>query len=100
MNKFLKSLLKTAVCVMDQYSDQVDRASDRVSRYVDRGKDLVDRGKEMVHSREDHGLRNVLCFAAGLGVGIGAGVLFAPASGREVRRSIKEKVQDIRGQAV
>jgi gas vesicle protein len=89
---------------MDQYSEQVDRASDRVanrvSDYVDRGKDWVDRGREIVHRREDHGLRTALSFAAGLGVGIGAGILLAPASGREIRSSIKERVQDIRREAV
>jgi len=34
-------------------------------------------------------------FAAGVGVGIGAGLLLAPASGEEIRNSIGEKVQDI-----
>ena len=103
MNKLYKALLKTAVCVMDQYSEQVDRASDRVSGLVDRASDraadLVDRGKEMIRP-EDHTMRNTLSFAAGLGVGIGAAILFAPRSGAEVRSSIKEKVQNIRGTAV
>ena len=78
MNKYLKLLLKTAVCVMDQSAAQVDRASDRVSG-------LIDRGKEMIHP-EDHRLRNALSFAAGLGVGLGAAILFAPASGEVTPR--------------
>ena len=102
MNKFLKSLLRTAVCVMDQYYDQVDRATERVSGMFDRGRDrvseVVDRGREVIHP-ERHDLRNLLSFAAGLGVGIGAGILLAPASGQEIRGSIREKVQNIRGQA-
>lgn len=102
MNKFLKSLLRTAVCMMDQYYEQVDRASDRVSGMVDRGRDrvseIVDRGREVLYP-ENHELRNLLSFAAGLGVGLGAGILLAPASGKEIRSSIKEKVQNIRGQA-
>ena len=91
MNKFLKSLLRTAVCIMDQYSEEVDRASDRVS-------EMVHRGREAIYP-ENHELRNVLSFTAGVGVGIGAGVLLAPASGKEIRSSIKEKVRNIRGQA-
>jgi len=91
VNKFLKSLLRTAVYMMDQYYEKVDRASDRVS-------DMVDRGREVIY-RENHELRNILSFAAGVGVGIGAGVLLAPASGKEIRSSIKEKVRNIRGQA-
>lgn len=102
MNNFLKSVLRTAVCVMDQYYEQVYRASDRVSGMVDRGRDrvseLVDRGREVIYP-EKHELRNVLSFAAGVGVGIGAGILLAPASGKEIRSSIKERVQSIRGQA-
>lgn len=102
MNKLLKSLLRTAVCMLDQYSEQVDRASDRVSGMVDRGRDrvseMVDRGREAIYP-ENHELRNVLSFAVGVGVGIGAGLLLAPASGKETRSSIKEKVRSIRGQA-
>jgi len=93
VNKYTKFILRTALNLMDQYSDQMDRASDRVSDMVDRGKDLVDRGREMVYPREDHTLRNVLSFAAGIGVGIGAGLLLAPSSGSELRQSIKDRVQ-------
>ncbi len=96
MNRFLKSALKTAVCVMDQYVEQVDRASNRVS---DRVSDLVDRSKKMAGVREDHTVRNVLFFAAGIGVGVGTGMLLAPASGSELRSSIKEKVHEIGSQA-
>lgn len=103
MNRLYKALLKTAACVLDQYSVQVDRAANRVSGFVDeasdRASDLVDQGREMIQP-PDHTMRNALTFAAGLGVGIGAAILFAPTSGAEVRDSIKEKVQNIRGRAV
>lgn len=88
MNRFLNSLLKTGVCLLNQYYEQVDRASERVS-------DLVDRGKDLVLEPKDHTLRNVISFAAGMGVGVGAGLLFAPASGSDTRSSLREKVQDL-----
>lgn len=91
MNKFFKLLLKTAVCVMDQSAVQVDRASDRVSG-------LIDRGKEMIHP-EDHRLRNALSFAVGIGVGLSAAILFAPASGEVIRGSITQQMQQIRARA-
>lgn len=91
MNKYLKLLLKTAACVVDQSVTQMDRASERVSG-------LVDRGKEMIHP-EDHRLRNALSFAAGVGVGVGAAILFAPASGKETRSSITQQMQQIRARA-
>lgn len=86
MNKYAKVVLNTALDLLDRYSDQVDWASDRVSN-------MVDRGRDMVYPRRDHTLRNVLSFAAGMGVGIGAALLLAPSSGEELRQSIKERVQ-------
>lgn len=85
-NSILKSMLKTAVYVMDQAGDRVDRATDRASDFADDARSIFE---------EDHTLRNVLLFAAGVGVGVGAGLLLAPASGQEIRDSIGEKVQDI-----
>ena len=87
-NSILKSLLKTAVYVIDQTADQVDRASDRASQFANDAKTAI-------FPEEDHTLRNVLVFVAGVGVGVGAGLLLAPASGEEIRNSIGEKVQDI-----
>lgn len=91
VNKYLKLLLKTASCLVDQSVAQVDRASDRVS-------ELVDRGKEVIHP-EDHRLRNALSFAAGVGLGVGAAILCAPASGKETRSSITQQMQQIRERA-
>lgn len=88
MKKFLKSLLNTAIYVIDGSPDQVERVSDRVS-------DLTGRARKAIYREEDHTLRNVLSFAAGVGLGIGTGLLFAPASGEESRSVLSDKVQDI-----
>jgi hypothetical protein len=80
--------MKTAVYLMDQATDQVERVSDRAADYADDARSAI-------FPEEDHTLRNVLLFAAGVGVGVGAGLLLAPASGEEIRNSIGEKVQDI-----
>ncbi|HEY4763397.1 MAG TPA: YtxH domain-containing protein [Candidatus Sulfotelmatobacter sp.] len=90
-NSILRSVLKTAVYVMDQTAEQVDRVSDRAS-------EMADEARTAIFPEEDHTLRNVLVFAAGVGVGLGAGLLLAPASGEDIRNSISEKVQDIRDQ--
>jgi hypothetical protein len=73
VNKFLKSLLKICVDVLEQ-SERAGRAA--------------------IRRQEDHTLRNVISFAAGIGLGIGIGILLAPASGEKTRSSITEKVQD------
>jgi gas vesicle protein len=98
MNNLIKSILKTAVYFLDQtdrFTDDLrDRVSDTVERGRDRVSDLRDRAQEL-YEGEDHTMRNVLTFAAGVAVGVGAGMLLAPASGEEIRGSIGDKVQDI-----
>jgi hypothetical protein len=100
MNKLLKSVLKTVVYVLDQAEDVADdmrgRVSDTVDRASDRVSDLRDQAHDLYHG-EDHTLRNVITFAAGVGVGIATSMLFSPASGEEIRGQIGEKVQDISG---
>ena len=98
MNKLLKSVLKTVMYLMEQTEnvaeDMRDRVAEGVDRAGDRVSDLRDRAQDY-YAGEDHTLRNVLTFAAGVGVGIGAAILFAPASGEEIRSQIGERVQDI-----
>ena len=90
LNKILKSALKTAVYLMDETADQMDRVSERASS-------IADNARDMVAPRESHGLRNFMSFLLGIGVGVGAGMLLAPSSGEELRNTISDKVQDISG---
>jgi gas vesicle protein len=98
MNNLIKSILKTAVYFLDQSdrlaSDVRDRFSDTVDRASERVSDLRDQAQEL-YDGENHTMRNVLTFAAGVAIGVGAGMLLAPASGEEIRGSIGDKVQDI-----
>ncbi len=87
-NKLLNSVLKTAVYIMDQTADQVDRASERAS-------EIAEDAKSAIYPGEDHTLRNVISFAAGIGVGVGVAMLLAPSSGAELRGQINDKVHDI-----
>ncbi len=98
VNNLVKSVLKTAVYFLDQ-TDRVagdvrDRVSDTVDRAADRVSELNDQARDLYRG-PDHTVRHVLMFAAGVGVGIGAGMLLAPASGEEIRGTIGDKVQDI-----
>lgn len=88
LNKLVKSALKTAVYLMDETADQMDRVSDRASSIAENARDIVGQ-------RESHGFRNFMTFVLGVGVGIGAGMLLAPSSGEELRSTITDKVQDI-----
>jgi hypothetical protein len=99
MKNLLKSILKTTVYFLDQTDRFAGDVRDRVNNGLDAASEKVSDLRDQAHDLypgEDHTLRNVLTFAAGVGVGLGAAILFAPASGQEVRNSIGEKVQDIR----
>lgn len=100
MNSLLKSILKTAVYIIDQTDRAAADVRDRVSEHVDRVSnqvsDLADQGRRVVYG-ESHALRNTLIFAAGVGVGVGAGILLAPAPGTETRDAVREKVENIGG---
>lgn len=87
-SSLLRSILKTAVYIMDSTADSVDRVSDRASR-------LADDARDVIYPERGNAARNILCFAAGVGIGVAAGVLLAPQSGAELRNSISDRVQDI-----
>ena len=88
LNNFLRSVLKTAIYVIDSTADSVYRVSDRATRMADNTRDVI-------YPDRNDTLRNVLAFAAGVGVGVAAGVLLAPQSGEGLRSSISDRVQDI-----
>jgi hypothetical protein len=88
LDKFVKSILKSVVYIMDEASDRVDRVSDRASEFAANTRSVI-------YPNEGNTLRNVVSFAAGVGVGIAAGLLLAPSSGEELRNSIGDKVQNI-----
>jgi YtxH-like protein len=87
-NRFVKSLLKAAVYILDQTAEPVDPSSDRASP-------IRNGAKSAVYPEENHTLRNILSFAVGLGLGVGAGILIAPASGEEIRSAIGDNIHDI-----
>jgi YtxH-like protein len=88
IDRFVKSILKSVVYIMDETADRVDRVSDRASQ-------LAENTRGMIYPNEGQTLRNIVGFAAGIGVGVAAGLLLAPSSGAELRSSISDKVQDI-----
>jgi gas vesicle protein len=88
LNQAVRSILKTAVYLMDATADQVDRTSQRAA-------EIAQDTREAIYPSTNYTLRNMLSFAAGIGVGVGAGLLLAPASGAEFRSSISDKVHEI-----
>jgi hypothetical protein len=96
LKKILKSILKTAADLLEQsdhtsgtlrdaFSEGVDRAGDRLSDFRERARHL--------YGHENHTIRNVISFVAGVGVGVGVAMLCAPRSGKEVRDAIGERAK-------
>ncbi|HEY6251907.1 MAG TPA: YtxH domain-containing protein [Candidatus Angelobacter sp.] len=88
IDRFVKSILKSMVYIMDQTADRVDRVSDRASEFAENTRSVI-------YPSEGQTLRNVVSFAAGIGVGVAAGLLLAPSSGAKLRSTISDKVQTI-----
>jgi hypothetical protein len=105
MNKILKGLLGAGLYLLeqselasrpareraaDQFQDLRDSAEDRMREAARR----VSKASRAIQGSDNSPLTNFLLFTAGLGVGIGAGLLFAPASGADVRSAMSGKVQE------
>jgi hypothetical protein len=84
VNKFLRTLLKTSVRLLEQ-SDRVLAAIDN----NDRSAAVRTRASILIH---DERVVNLMSFAAGIGLGVGVGLLVAPASGKQTRGTVLGKV--------
>jgi len=85
VNKLLKSLLNAGIYFLEQSDRTAADLRDRVKARVE---DLTDRAGQAIRGREDHTVRNALSFAAGAALGVGAAILFTPASGEETRSAL------------
>jgi YtxH-like protein len=100
-DSLFKILLDTGFSVLDAFRDRV---TDQAESVADRAKDAYDsatgHGRKISRSitGEDHsGLGSAAALLAGFGVGVALGILFAPASGQEIRRNIGDKIQEFGG---
>ena len=92
MNKALKALLRAGLIFLEETnyvaSDLRDRARDRMD-------DLTSRTRRTMRQTGGSTAREVISFAAGVGIGAGIALLFAPASGKETRGSIVDGFQEV-----
>jgi ElaB/YqjD/DUF883 family membrane-anchored ribosome-binding protein len=106
MNKFLKLLLGTSLYLLEQSDGSTkkirDRAADRFSDLRDvaqekfeTASDRVARATRAIRGEDSHVLNNTLRFLAGVGVGLGVGLILAPASGEETRSVIAGRVHEM-----
>jgi len=92
VNKFLRSLLKAGVYLLEQSDHAAADIRDRAKARVE---DLTDRAGRAIRGQEDHTVRDAISFAAGAALGVGVAILFAPASGEETRSALAGKVRNV-----
>jgi hypothetical protein len=85
MRNLVKSLLQTGLYFLEQPDHAVDVVRERIKEDVGRVRQGI--------RREDHTVRYVLTFAARVGVGLGLGILTAPARGDESRGTVARKAK-------
>lgn len=88
----MNKLLRTGVYFLDEAEDATAAVRGRVRDRLDV---LSDRAARVIRGREDHTARYAISFAAGIGLGLGAGLLFAPASGEQTREALTGGLQDL-----
>ena len=79
----------------DKYSDVKDRVSDQYENVMDRLESMTD----SFQPRNPWPSR-VGGFLIGAGIGVGLGILFAPAAGSETRDMVSDKVSDMKDRVV
>lgn len=109
MNNFLKLLLGTGLYLLEQSDLSTRKIRDRAAGNLndlrdfaqekyDTASDRVGRASRAIRGDDDNQVvGNVLSLAAGIGIGLAIGVIFAPASGEETRTAITDKVRDFGG---
>ena len=97
----LKTLLQAGLYLIDQPESVARDVRDRVqSGFSSAGDRLSDMGDSLSDMRDrftgrDNTLRYALSFVAGVGLGVGVGILMAPESGEETRRNVARKFNDV-----
>lgn len=95
-------LLGTGLYLLDSLRERLtegmgdfsDRARDRAQDLYETASERVSRASDVLRGEDHRGLSTTAAFLIGAGVGVGIGMLLAPASGEEIRSNISEKVRD------
>ena len=102
MNQFLRILFGTGLMlteprqrrrIYNRVTDKLDDVADQALRGYDAAADRVERVYRSARGDDTRVLASAGSFLIGMGVGVGAGMLLAPASGKKTRENIAEKLQ-------
>jgi hypothetical protein len=77
--------------------DSYDNVRDKAKDTYDTASDRVRRASDVLRGDDHSGIKTAAALLVGVAVGVGVGLLFAPASGEQVRENLVGKVQDFGG---
>ena len=100
-NPLLSILVGTGLYLLDPVRD---RLADQIDSLSDRAKDVLDsasgRGRKVSRAitvEDRSGIGSTAALFLGVGIGVALGILFAPASGEQIRRNIADTFQEFGG---
>jgi len=100
-NPLLSLLLGTGLYLLDPVreclADQIDSLSDRAKDVYGTASGRIRKASRAVTGEDRRGLGSTAALLLGVGVGAALGILFTPASGEQVRRSIAKSFQEFGG---
>ncbi len=83
--------------VRDRVADQIDAVSDKAKDVYEEASGRVRKASRAMTGEDRSGLSSAAALLAGLGVGVALGILFAPASGEQIRRNIADRAREFGG---
>lgn len=83
--------------VRDPLADLIDVVSDKSKDVYEEASGRVRRASRAVTGEDRSGVGSVAALLAGVGVGVALGILFAPASGEQIRRNIADTAREFGG---
>lgn len=79
----------------DRLTERVDDVNDTVRENYQEVSDRMRAAGRAVRGRDNEWIAPTVSFLGGVSLGIGAALLFAPASGEETRSAIRDKAVDL-----
>jgi hypothetical protein len=83
--------------VRERVGEHIDTVSDKARDAYQEASGRVRRASRAITGEDQHGLSSTAALLLGVGVGVALGILFAPASGEQVRRNIADSARNFGG---
>lgn len=83
--------------VRDRAADHAEAISDTAKDVYDTARGRVRKASRVITGDDRSGLSSAAALVLGVGVGVALGILFAPASGEQVRQNIADRFQEFGG---